>query len=351
MDYEVIQDMEPCWPFWGLLVAFEHPPDSKGNAHYCIVMRPISQSDIFQRFDFVYRQSLEMLKQRKIGELRAAAMEIQAEIENSIDYYIEVETERLVRDLCENSGYQLDYLPNDSRGTEYQIRYLLSNWSSEWDDPSGLPQREEMSDLVALSEYLDGNKYDEKIGVHLGLVEPSEHEFYAVLALMIICESVHSNPLNSRHPESFSRMKEIGIATINAMEVIAYAEQIRFEIKIRKAIASEQPAILAAEIETWSKNRETQAKQRLSVAGAKGGENKNALSNELKNWALKEGKNLKGHPADKARKLMNRLPSDIDEKIKKAGDKFKDPERVIREALAKQRNESSTASQPHVTDD
>lgn len=85
-------------------------------------------------------------------------------------------------------------------------------------------------------------------------------------------------------------------------------------------------------------------KAALAKAGAKGGESRHALSNELKNWAVMEGKKLKGHPADKARELMQRLPPDIEKKLEKAGDKFKDPERVVREALARQRNKPNTFS-------
>lgn len=88
----------------------------------------------------------------------------------------------------------------------------------------------------------------------------------------------------------------------------------------------------------------------FAAAGSKGANVKNKLSTELKIWAIAEGKKLKGLPAAKARVLMDMLPADLDSKLKNAGDKFKDPERVIREALVKQRNESSTTSQPHATD-
>ena len=87
------------------------------------------------------------------------------------------------------------------------------------------------------------------------------------------------------------------------------------------------------------------------AAGSKGAFAKNALTTELKAWAITEGEKLKGHPAAKARVLMDMLPANLDKKLKEASDKLKDPQRVIREALVKQRNESSTASQPYVTRD
>ena len=89
----------------------------------------------------------------------------------------------------------------------------------------------------------------------------------------------------------------------------------------------------------------------LAAAGSKGASVKNTLATELKAWAIAEGKKLKGLPTAKARLLMDMLPANLDKKLKEAGDKLKDPQRVIREALVKQRNESSTASQPHVTGD
>lgn len=82
----------------------------------------------------------------------------------------------------------------------------------------------------------------------------------------------------------------------------------------------------------------------LSVAGKLGAEIKHSLSRELKAWAIPKSKFLTGLPAAKARKLMQMLPSDIDKKLKDAGDKFKDPERVIRDALAAQRKNPDTPS-------
>lgn len=349
-EAEVDEPLEPCWPFWGLLVKFESPSHSRPGIYFTRVRLQNLQPDSFNRFALVGRQALQMLERRTIRELRSVASKIQSEIESFIDYYIEAETGSLVKSLCEHGGYQLGYLPEEARGSEYEIRNLLDNWSGEWDDTSGLPRRDDLSDLEALSDCLGWDEHDEKELIHFGLVEPDEHEFYAVLALMIICDAIHSNPLPV-YPksESVSRVMAIGCATINAVEAIAYADRIQFEGNIRKAIAAEQPEILAAEIKKRINDRETKAKQRLSDAGVKGSEIRHALSKELKDWALMEGKKLKGLPTDKARELMKRLPLSIAEKLREAGDKLKDPERVIRDALAAQRNKAATDSQPHVT--
>lgn len=92
--------------------------------------------------------------------------------------------------------------------------------------------------------------------------------------------------------------------------------------------------------------RDSLRKQVFSEGGLKGAKVKNALSSELKAWALQEGKKIKGLPAAKARALMRKLPADLLTKLKEAGDKLKDPERVIREALAaQQKNPIRLASQ------
>ncbi len=350
VNTDASEAVEPCWPFWGLLIIYSERA-RRPNHIYPVVSFYSKEDDFFNRFDRVAEAALEMLSYRSLDDLRCSAGEIQAIINLEVASRMEKDTEMLVRTLCEHGGYQLKYLPEGSSRTEDDIRELLKNWSSEWDDDSGLTPRYSFSDMHGLSDYLEHHKYDDKEGIQLGLTNPNEHEFYAVVVLMIICNAVHLNRGAQRRPELIDHVIAIGEASIEAVEALALAETIEIVNALRSAVALEQIAPVAAAIEKLDRDRETKMKKMLSKAGAKGSEIRHALSNELKNWALKEGKNLKGHPADKARKLMNRLPSDIDEKIKKAGDKFKDPERVIREALVKQRNESSTASQPHVTDD
>lgn len=324
---ETAERTEPCWPFWGVLQTVEESSYSRPGQLESRVMLCHSLSDIFKRFGLIGQKALRMLKHRSINELRDAASDIHSEIESFIDYYIEEETESLVKSLCERGGYQLGYLPEDARSSEYEVRNLLDNWSSEWGDASGLPKRDDFTDLEALSDCLGWNEYDEKEMMHFGLIEPEEHEFYAVLALMIICDAIHSNPFPI-YPksESLSLVKAIGCATINAIEAIAYADRIQFEGKIRKAIASEQPGILAAEIETRIKDREFKARQRLSAAGTKGAKAKNQLTNQLKVWALEQAAVMRGDDRAISRKLSAQIPEHLAEASKA-------PERFIYDAL------------------
>ena len=252
---------EPCWPFWGLLKnSSATVPFSSGHLHPNIGLHR-APSDIFERFESIVRKALRMLGRRTLQELRDSAAEIQLEIESSIDEYIRAQTKDLVDSLCKHGGYQLGYLPQGARGTEAEIKDLLDNWSSEWDDSSGLPQRDDLTDLEGLANYLEWNKYDEKTLVHCGLIEPEEHEHFAVLTLMIICDAIQKNPHPTYpNPESVARVKAIGHATISAIEAIGYADRIQFEEKIRKTVAAEQPTILAAEIETRIRDREIKAK-------------------------------------------------------------------------------------------
>ena len=88
-----------------------------------------------------------------------------------------------------------------------------------------------------------------------------------------------------------------------------------------------------------SKLRESVRVKALSDGGKKGAKSKHELSNELKDWSLKEAKKLKGSPTAKARQLMKMLPDDLHSRLQDAGEKLRDPERVIRDALMKQRKD------------
>ena len=177
---------------------------------------------------------------------------IQAAIDGYIDDYISEETEKYIRRLSESGGWELGYLPKGSQGTEADIRDLLENWGYTWDDRPDLPNREDVLRLDALIDLLALNK--EKFN-HMGQVEPEECELFAVLALMTICEAVHSNPSNSPNPKSISEALLIGNASIEAVEIFCYAERVQSEQRIRKAAASELPGILDAEFATRSSER------------------------------------------------------------------------------------------------
>lgn len=218
---------------------------------------------------------------RTIADLTHAATEIQSEIHEWIELYIEQETESLVQTLHRHGGWELNYLPRDARGTEDEIRDLLANWSSEWDDRPSLPKYDDYSDLVALQECLGFEHFDSSQLIHFGLIEPEEHEFFAVLALMIVCGAVHTNPsVQTNHYPSkltVSQVMAIGRSTIDAVEAIAHAERLQFEQRIRSSIALKQPEILATELSRRTSERASNAANK-----------RHAPNNKARNWICKE---------------------------------------------------------------
>jgi hypothetical protein len=294
-DTEIIDStkaIEPCWPFWGLLETIEsaYPSQIKIDNVICYIGL---ESDIFGRFSQIANQSLGMLKHRDIDELRISATAIQAEIEEWYEYYIEQETEAYVQNLFHEGGWELNYLSRDSsyEEAEYaghpipvskdEIRYLLENWSSEWDNKPSLPSRDDLSELEALQECLNFANFNQSELIHFDLIEPEEHEFFAILALMIICDAVHSNPRTKiehywQEP-TLSQVKAIGHASINAVEAMAHAQRVQLEQKIRKSIALKQPEILAKELSRRTSERAVNAANKKHLA-----------TNAARDWVCKE---------------------------------------------------------------
>jgi len=247
--------VEPCWPFWGQLKAATSHTHEKIDFEWPC-------SDYFNRFHLIELQALRMLERRDLTEIRFAAEEIGKQIDEEIDAYIEVETDSLVKSLSESGGYQCQYLPDGSHGTESEIRDLLENWS--FDDLSGLPDRSDLSALDALSNFLENDSDPDKGFIQLGLCEAEPHELYAVLALMTICQAIHSNPdpkcVNHYTVElSKSAITAIGDATIQAVEIMAYADKVKFEAQIKKAIAAQLPGLLAAAVNERATERASKA--------------------------------------------------------------------------------------------
>jgi hypothetical protein len=257
-----------------------------------MVVMHYPQPDLFNRFRSIGVRSLGILGRRTLKEIRSAAIEIQSEIDDWKDQYIERETESYIQALYEHGGWELNYLVRDIREleaeyagypttvTKDEIRDLLENWSSEWDDSPSLPSKDDVSDFDALRGMYQF-EFDELI--FLGLVEPDEQEFYAVLALMKVCETTHSNlpnePISDRtqfKPTALQVMA-IGNATIEALEALDYAERVQLEARIRKAIASEQPAILAAAVA-----------DRVSKRASKAALKRHSMSDPARNFVLKE---------------------------------------------------------------
>ena len=308
--------LEPCWPFWGLLKVVEKPSYPRGGLVEISYTLQYPKNDFFNKFWSVGMQALALLKRRNIKEIGSAAAEIHSEIFDYTDQYIEQETESYVQRIASDGGWELGYLPEGSRGTEDEIRYLLNNWSGEWDDRPDLPSRDEINDLDALADCLQFDNFNEADLIHFGLVEPEEHEFYAVLTLMIICESFHSNSFSEsanhyQFEPTVSQVKAIGIATIQAVEAFAYADKIQVNEKIKRAIASAQPGMLIAALEAQNSDRASKAAKK-----------RHAKNDAARNFVISEWqKNFAGYDGNKTaftrhyvRRVLNEFNIRVTEK-------------------------------------
>jgi hypothetical protein len=311
MDNESNEQVEPCWPFWGQLEA------QRIDVHKQIFFqRP--ENDHFNRFNALAVHALRMLERRDLTEIRFAAEEIGKQIDEEIDAYIEVETDSLVRSLSEGVGYQCQYLPDGSHGTESEIRDLLENWSGEFDDPSGLPERDDLSDLDALSNFLDNDSDPHKEFIQLGLCEAEPHEFYSVLALMTICQTIHSNlrPIcvvtyparEYRYPGELSKSQitAIGNGTIQAVEIMACADKVRFEAQIRKSMAAQWPGLLAAAVNERATERASKAANKRHAKDPK--QANKTLTRECWDDWQKQPDRYNGK-ADFARDMLDKFPN------------------------------------------
>ncbi len=341
-DTEIIystKPVEPCWPFWGLLETVQKNATSPPTPFHDRIIFSSPTPDIFGRFSLLARESLGMLKHRDIADLRHAAGEINTGIADYINESIAEETECRVQTLYRDGGWELNYLPNapwqeevEHAGyhlqrtiTEDEIRDLLANWSSDWDDQPSLPGQEDFDELTALKDCLGYEWFEKSELIHFGLIEPEEHEFFAVFALMIICEAVHSNPrIKIKHywPEpTLSQIKAIGSASINAVEAMAYAERLQREQKIRKSLALEQPEILKKELS-----------RRTSEKAVNAANIRHAANNMARDWVCKEWKqhreSYSGNKSDFSRTYVTRV---VNEFINSKGEPLKVTEKTIRE--------------------
>lgn len=249
-DIEIInsdEPKEPCWPFWGNLKSQGKSAYDKHGWNHSIITTGVLQADIFDRFYRVGSNALRMLKHRSITEMRLSAEEIQAAISEWFEQYIEAETEERVQRIAKNGGWELGYLPVDSRGTVEEIRHLLTNWSNDWERLK-LPSRDDFDDLFALSECVEDYRLEKNELVYLGFCEPEIHEIFALLAVMLICEAVNSHMKASQNFNSLHRVKSLALATIEAVEALAYAEKLQLEEKVRNSISQKQPEILEKEL-------------------------------------------------------------------------------------------------------
>jgi transcriptional regulator of met regulon len=180
-----------------------------------------------------------------------------------------------------------------------------------------------------LQECLGFEEFDKSQLIHFGLIEPEEYEYFAVLALMIICEAVHSNPITvSKHyriEPTVSQIKAIGHATINAVEAIAYAKRVQFEQKIRTSVALEQPEILANELSRRTSERAVNAANKRHAA------NNNARDWVCKEWAL-HCEDYAGNKSEFSRIYAARVKNEF---TNSKGEPFSVTDKTIREVWLK----------------
>ena len=260
MDSANTEPLEPCWPFWGQLKSGQTFTHEKINFE-----RP--GNDYFDRFYSIGLHALRILGHRDITEITCAAEEIGKQIDEEIDAYIENETEAYVQKLYHHGGWELGYFSRHEEAghiTLDEIRDLLKNWPTDFDGQPSLPSRDDLSELDALGNFLENDKDPDKGFIQLGFCEAEPHEFYAVLALMTICQAIHSNPRPQRVNHysvepSNSALAAIGDATIQAVEIMAYADKIKLETQIKKAMAAQWSGLLATAVNERAIERASKA--------------------------------------------------------------------------------------------
>jgi len=264
-------------PFWGLiseLVRREGTPNEKRAR-----LVRVGKSDLFGTFYPVGRRSLTFLNNRTVEELALAGEEMLKAIELEQQFYVETATDIYVKRLIERGGWELNYLPPDSLRTEGNIRRLIENWSSEWDQLWELPKPEDISKLEALEACIEGNGNDL---ILFGLAEPSKYELYALLALLVVCDAIHENPLEVEFGVAMSGIKSwqvmaIGRASIEALEVFNLAERERTEQKLKGTTAKQQAEFFEEELQ-----------RRTSERGKNAANKRHAASREARKWVVQE---------------------------------------------------------------
>ena len=280
-EIEVIysnEPKEPCWPFWGVLSEKQITGLTTNN----LITFYLSYSyvDVFGRFRKIAEQCLSILKRRSLTELRSAANAIEAMIEDARNCYVEEETEEYIQRILRYDGWELGYLPEGSRGTELEVRELLDNWRPEWDDSPNLPSPDDLSRLDALLSYGEFEwNHQENSLFQLGLVEPEPVEAYAVLALMVICDAINNiQKLKVQNfPYNAKQVKELGIATIEAIEICNKVEFFKNLEQYQTEKKSEIRSTLKLEIE---RNQISRAKNAAKIRF----EN----NNEARKWVQSE---------------------------------------------------------------
>lgn len=261
------------------------------------------------------------MKRRSPEEMETGALEILSAIADLKERRVADATERLVRRLAEDGGWELNYLPDGSLGTEGEIRALLSDWPSHSSDKPSLPTVDNvMSDLDALEDMLsDVNPLD----AIPGFAKALQAELFAVLALVKLDDAARALHIPERRtvdgtviwpgatPWEVGKVIEGASALIEAMELVCYAERELTDLQ-RKQLRDEAQ-------ERW--DDEIRADTRRANARL-GGLAKHAAASKAKAFIMTEwmahrlayGNNKSAFARDYVRRVKNELNVRVTEK-------------------------------------
>ncbi len=282
-NQEASEPTEPCWPFWGLLIEHEKPPAQFYDKKYeCYVILNFKNRDFFSGFHEVVRECLTILQHRTPSELRGAAAILQEGIEDQQGWYVENETEKYIQDLSRDGGWELNYLPDGSSGSEYDIRKLLKNWSNAWDDPIRLPQEDDLPRVDALAECIENSWKRDGDLIYFGSFKFKYVELLALLSLMVICQSIHTISVENEYRYGKIPAEDlilIGNTTVETLRIYRLIELARLESQLKSANAAERSAIFEKE---FARRKSEEAKRKADKGHAK--------RNEARDWVLIEWK-------------------------------------------------------------
>jgi hypothetical protein len=166
-------------------------------------------------------------------------------VEKSVDEtraeYVKGELDDYVAQLLEHGGWELGYLPHPEEASEADIRYLLTHWSAEWDDPINVASEQDLSRVEAL-----------EMAVMAGLpsIPPiekfTETRSAAVLALMLVAEAIDQLRWHKEGPADLrADLKWVGLCAaadtaIEAALALGLAERLHNELNVRAELSKEQ---------------------------------------------------------------------------------------------------------------
>lgn len=137
----------------------------------------------YSQLPSIVARARKLLKNRTREEIASAARNA----DFFIDEYFSSEKANYIRRTLERGGWELGYLPYESRN-EAGVRELLDNWPSEADNPPpDIPTPENTSELDALKECIGGYALDDDVDFPNG----REFEYFAVLALWLVADALH----------------------------------------------------------------------------------------------------------------------------------------------------------------